>query len=162
MVETRSDQKITYRRFVVPFNFSEAAKKMSRSKATEIINKLDAGEQFIAIIKEHSDDRKTRDKGGDLGVKIMTELEPEIRQVVEPLEIGKYSTPLETKTGLYIYKIEDRKTPELSQQEKQQIIGILRQQMFEKEWTAYTDSLLENAYVKIKPDAVAEPNTKDN
>ena len=120
---------------------------------------MEAGEQFITIAKEHSDDAVTRDKGGDLGVLTITELNLKTKEIVEPLEVGKYSEPFETKEGLYIYQVEDRKTPELTQQEKQQIIGILRQQMFEKEWTAYTDSLLENAYVKIKPNETTATDT---
>lgn len=68
---------------------------------------------------------------------------------------------MELDNGLHIYKVENRETPELTLQEKQQIIGILRQQLFEKEWTAYTDSLLENAYIKIKPDAIPSTETKE-
>ena len=162
MVETRTDEKISFRHLTVPFLFSEKALQTAREQAEGIFKKLEAGEEFIAIAKEHSDDAETREKGGDLGVHILTELNPKTRKVVEPLEVGKHSEPFETEVGLYIYKVDERKTPELTQQEKLQIIGILRQQLFEKEWTAYTDTLLENAYIKIKPDAVPTSDGKDN
>jgi parvulin-like peptidyl-prolyl isomerase len=165
MVETRTDEKLSFRHLTVPFLFSEEALHAARERAEIVSKKLETGEKFIVIAKEHSDDMETRDKGGDLGTHILTALNPKIQKVVESLEAGKYSKPLETEIGLYIYKVDERKTPELTQQEKQQIISILRQQLFEKEWTVYTDSLLENAYIKIKPDAVptvSTPDPKDN
>ena len=164
MVETRTDEKISFRHFTVPFVFSDEAINVARERIDGIIKKLDTGEKYADIAKEHSDDPETREKGGDLGTHILTELNAKTREVVESLEIGKYSKPIETKTGFYIYKVDKRITPELTQQEKQQIIGILRQQLFEKEWTAYTDSLMENAYIKIKTEAVptvATPESED-
>lgn len=161
LIETRTDEKISFRHFVVPFALSEKALQSTRERAAEIFKKLEAGNEFSALATEHSDDVETSKKGGDLGVHILTDLNPETRKVVESLEVGKYSEPFETKIGIYIYKVDERKTPELTHQEKQQIIGILRQQLFEKEWTAYTDSLLENAYIKIKPDAAPTLEVKE-
>ena len=162
MVETRTDEKFSFRHLTVPFLFSEESIQVARERAVNIFKKLEAGEEFIAIVKKHSDHVETRDKGGDIGVHILTELDPKTREVVESLAVGKHSEPLETGYGLNIYKVDERKTPELTQQEKQQIVAILRQQLFEKEWTAYTDSLLENAYIKIKPDTAPTPDAKDN
>lgn len=160
MVETRSDEKITLRHFTVLYEISNEVKADARKKAEEIFKKLETGEDYISLAKEHSDDTETRDKGGDLGTLILTSLNPKIREVIEPIEIGKYSQPIETDIGLYIYKVDNRITPELTQQEKQQIIAILRQQLFEKEWTAYTDTLMENAFIKIKTDAIPTSESK--
>ena len=162
MVETRTDEKILFRHLTVPFIFSEEEMQVARESVDTIVKKLEAGEDFIDIAKAYSDDTETREKGGDLGTHIITALNPKTREIVESIEVGKFSKPHETDAGLYIYKVDDRQIPELTQQEKQQIIGILRQQLFEKEWTAYTDSLMENAYIKIKPDAVPNPKPKDN
>ncbi len=165
LIETRTDEKISFRHLIVPFPLSEEALRAARERAAQIFKKLDAGEKFNVLAKEHSDDMETREKGGDLGAHILTELDPKTQKIIESLEVGKHSEPFETEAGLYIYKVDERKTPELTQQEKQQIIVILRQQFFQKEWTAYTDSLLENAYIKIKSDAVSTtptPDSKDN
>ncbi len=164
MVETRTDEKVSFRHLTVPFVFSDVAKQMTREKASEIIKKLEEGESFVNLAKEHSNHEETREKGGDIGTHVLTELNPRIRDAVENIEVGKYSKPIETETGFYIFRVDERKTPELTPQEKQQIIVILRQQLFEKEWTAYTDTLMENAYIKIKPDAIpttATPKTTD-
>ncbi len=160
MVETRTSEKISFRRLTVPFSFSEEVIQTANDKMQEVIKKLKADESFVELVKLYSDDIETKENGGNLGIHAINELNPSIRKIIEPLEVGNVSEPLETELGLHIYKVEDRKEPELTPQEKQQIIGILRQQLFEKEWTAYTDSLLENAYIKIKPDAAPSTETK--
>lgn len=162
MAETRTDQIITLRHFTVQYEISDEVKKAADKKAEEIFKKLEAGEDYNALAKEYSDDTETREKGGDLGTHILTTLNPKIQEVLNSIEIGKYSKPIETDIGLYIYKVDDRITPELTQQEKQQIIAILRQQLFDKEWIAYTDTLMENAFIKIKPDAIQTPEAKEN
>ncbi len=162
MVETRTDEKITLRHFTLQYEISDEVKKAASKKADEIFKKLEAGEDYIALAKEYSDDMETREKGGDLGTHILTTLNPKVQEVLKSIEIGKYSKPIETEIGLYIYRVDDRITPELTQQEKQQIIVILRQQLFDKEWIAYTDTLMENAFIKIKPDAIPTPEAKEN
>ena len=161
MVETRTDEKISLRHLTVRYEISDETKKVANKRADEIFKQLESGKDFNAIAKEQSDDTETREKGGELGTHSLTALNPKVREVVEPLETGKHSKPFETNTGVYIYKVDERITPKLNEQEKQQIIAILRQQLFEKEWTAYTDSLMENAFVKIKPDAIPKPETKE-
>lgn len=162
MVESRTEEKISFRSMTIPFPISESALKDARERAVDIIKKLQNGEEFITLASQHSDDEETKTKGGDLGVKILSELTPKLRDVITKLDTGKYSNPLETEQGLHIYQVDDRITPELTAEEKQQIVGILRQQLFEKEWTAYTDSLLENAYINIKPDAVPTLKTENS
>ncbi len=153
-VESRTEEKISFRYMTIPFPISESAMTDAREKSVEITKKLQDGEDFKTLATQHSDDNETNTKGGDLGVIILTEISPGLSEVIRKIDVGKYSDPLETEQGIHIYYVEDRIIPELTAEEKQQIVGILRQQLFEKEWTAYTDSLLENAYIKIKPDAV--------
>ncbi len=162
MVETHADEKITWRHFAVQYEISEEVKKIAREKADAIYKKLEAGADYNSLAREHSEDTKTREKGGDLGTHILTALHPKIQKAVKSIETGKYSQPIETDTGITIYKVDERITPELTQQEKQQIIAILRQQRFEKEWTAYTDTLMENAFIKIKPDALKTPEATED
>lgn len=162
MIETRTDEKMTLRHFTVQYEISDHVKKAASKEADEIFKKLENGEDYIALAKKHSDDKETRENGGDLGTHILTTLNPQIQEVIKSIEIGNYSKPIETDIGLYIYKVDDRITPKLTQQEKQQIIAILRQQLFDKEWIVYTDTLMENAFIKIKPDVIPTPETKEN
>lgn len=149
-VETKTDEITGFRYFIVPLALSEAAIQAAREHIEELYQKLETGEDFNALTAEHSDDTETKENGGDLGARSLAELNPKTRQIVEALDTGAYSQPVETSSGLHIFKVDERNTPDLSEAEKQQIIAILRQQRFQEEWAAYTDRLMENAYVKIK------------
>ena len=148
-VEERSDALIAFRYFIVPLIASPEAIQEAREHANEIYAQLEAGEDFSKLALTHSDDNETRENGGALGVRSLSELNPKTRAVVEPLEAGAYSQPYETELGLHIFKVDQRNSPELTEMEKTQITSLLRQQRFQEEWDAYTNKLLENAYIKI-------------
>ena len=148
-VEERTDATIEFRYFIVPLTASPEAIQEARQHANEIYAQLEAGEDFNKLALTHSDDNETRENGGDLGVRSLAELNPKTRAIVEPLEAGAYSQPYETELGLHIFRVDQRNSPELTEMEKAQITSLLRQQRFQEEWDAYTNKLLENAYIKI-------------
>ncbi len=148
-VEERTETSIGFRYFIVPLIASPEAIQEARENANEIYALLEAGEDFNKLALTRSDDHETRENGGDLGVRALSELNPKTRAVVEPLEAGAYSQPYETELGIHIFKVDQRNSPELTEVEKAQITSLLRQQRFQEEWDAYTNKLLENAYIKI-------------
>lgn len=148
-VEERTETSIGFRYFIVPLITSPEAIQEARENANEIYALLEAGEDFNKLALTRSDDHETRENGGDLGVRSLSELNPKTRAVVEPLEAGAYSQPYETELGIHIFKVDQRNSPELTEVEKAQITSLLRQQRFQEEWDAYTNKLLENAYIKI-------------
>ena len=150
MVEEKTDGVIAFRYFIVPLVPSPSAIQETREHADEVYAKLEAGEDFSKLALTHSDDKETRENGGDLGIRALSELNPKTREIVEPLASGAYSQPYQTELGLHIFSVDERDSPGLTEAEKTQITVILRQQRFQEEWDAYTDKLLENAYVKIK------------
>ena len=149
-VEMKTDKMIAFRYLIVPLKPSAEAMQEARERIVEVFKKLENGEEFNALAAAHSDDAETRDNGGDLGVRSLTELNPKTRTIIEALESDTYSQPHETESGLHIFKVDDRNSPSLSEIEKQQITSILRQQRFQEEWDAYTNKLLENAYIRIE------------
>ena len=149
-VERKTDEMIEFRYFIVPLVPSPSAIQETRKHADEVYAKLAAGEDFSKLVLAHSDDDETRENSGDLGVRSLSELNPKTRAIVEPMVSGAYSQPYETELGLHIFSVDERNSPDLTEAEKAEITVILRQQRFQEEWDAYTDKLLENAYVKIK------------
>ena len=149
-VEIKTDTTIAFRYLIVPLTPSAQAIQEAREQIVEVFKKLENGEDFNALAAAHSDDTETRDNGGDLGIRSLTELNPKTRGTIEALAVGTYSQPHETESGLHIFKVDERNSPSLSEVEKQQITSILRQQRFQEEWDAYTNKLLENAYVRIE------------
>ncbi len=148
-VEERTDATTAFRYFIVPIIVSPEAVQEARENANEIYAQLEAGADFNKLALTRSDDHETRENGGDLGVRFLSELNPKTRAIIEPLEAGAYSQPYETELGLHIFKIDQRNSPELTEMEKAQITSLLRQQRFQEEWDTYTNKLLENAYIKI-------------
>ncbi len=149
-VETKTDGMIAFRYLIVPLTPSAQAMQEARERIVEVFKKLENGEDFNALAETYSDDTETRENGGDLGVRSLTELNPNTRKIIEGLEPDTYSQPHETESGLHIFKVDERNSPSLSETEKQQITSILRQQRFQEEWDAYTNKLLENAYIRIE------------
>lgn len=121
-------------------------------KIEKIMNELDSGADFAQLSQKYSDDLETGSQGGDLGFKSVAELQPEVRDEIQSLKKGEYTKPIETELGIHIFKLSERKVPELTQQEKEQIKEHLRQVKFQREWDEYTDSLKEEAFIDIRLD----------
>ena len=149
-VETKDDKMIAFRYLIVPLEISPEALQTARERSVEVFKKLENGEDFNTLATTYSDDADSRENGGYLGVRSLTDLNLQTRKIVEPLAPGAYSNPHETESGLHIFKVDERNTPDLTDIEKQQITSILRQQRFQEEWQAYTDNLITNAYIEIK------------
>jgi peptidyl-prolyl cis-trans isomerase SurA len=150
-VERKTAQIVEFRYLVIRLAVGEEAIRAAQERADLVYQKLIQGEDFNTLASRYSDDTLTKANDGDLGSHSLNELTPETRKVVEKLEVGQFQAPVRMKFGLHIFKVDSRTPPELSDVEKNQIRSMLRQQKFEEEWKAYTDMLLENAYVKIKP-----------
>ena len=71
-------------------------------KINEIYQKLEAGEDFGTLARQHSDDPSTAEKGGELGtVRLLTEME----EAKIPLGLDEFSKPFSTRFGWHILKI---------------------------------------------------------
>ena len=149
-VERKDDQTIAFRHLVVSLKPSEQAIEDAHERADSLLQRLNQGEDFNALAQQYSDDSQTKANSGDLGIRSLSELNPETRKIIEGLAIGAHSTPIKTTYGVHIFKIDSRTAPELSDVEKNQIRMMLRQQKFQEEWQIYTDLLKENSFIKIK------------
>ena len=149
-VERKDDQTIAFRHLVVSLKPSEQAIGDAHERADSLLQRLNQGEDFNALAQQYSDDSQTKANSGDLGIRSLSELNPETRKIIEGLSIGAHSTPIKTTYGVHIFKIDSRTAPELSDVEKNQIRMMLRQQKFQEEWQIYTDLLKENSFIKIK------------
>jgi parvulin-like peptidyl-prolyl isomerase len=79
---------IRVRHIFVKFESSRKAQEDAQNKADEILTRLSAGETFEEMARLLSDDRETRDKGGDLGWNTFQELDIAFHSVVRILDKG--------------------------------------------------------------------------
>ncbi len=149
-VERKDDQTIAFRHLVVSLKPSEEAMEAAYERTDSLLRQLNQGEDFNTLARQYSDDSQTKANGGDLGVRSLSELNPDTREIIEGLSIGAHSVPVKTTYGTHIFKIDSRTAPELGDAEKDQIRIMLRQQKFQEEWQLYTDLLKENSFIKIR------------
>ncbi len=86
---------------------SEADVETARSKATDLLVKIKAGESFEALAKEHSDDAGSAIEGGDLGYFPRGEMVTAFDDVVFMMQVGDVSELVQTPFGFHIIKLED-------------------------------------------------------
>ena len=150
-VEQKTDQTIAFRYIVIHLEPGEKAIQNANERANLILQELHQGVDFKALVEQYSDDLETKTDGGNLGVRSLSDLNPETRKVIEKLAVGEFSPPLKTTYGLHIFTVDSRTPVELTEAEKDQIRIVLREQKFQDGWQTYTDTILKGAYVKIKP-----------
>lgn len=86
----------------------------SRQQAEQLLQQIEAGEDFGELARQHSMDEATAELGGDLGV--MEEgdpfLAPEAAEAAAALEPGAMSEPVEIETGFAIVQLLSREQPQ--------------------------------------------------
>lgn len=101
-----------------------------KSKAHDLIQKLEKGEDFAELAAEHSIDKGSAANGGDIGYFTREEVVPEFAEVAFTLEEGKHSfEPVKTQFGYHVVKLLEKRTRPVPTLEdlKPQLDGQLRQ-----------------------------------
>lgn len=105
---------------VVQIEMSEVTEVRARhivvdteAAANDVINRLDAGEDFDTLAAALSRDVTTRDSGGDLGwFGPDTLLVPELSDAVFQMQIGEVRGPVQTMLGYHVVQLMDVQTRE--------------------------------------------------
>lgn len=134
----------------------------TEEEALGIIARLDAGEDFAALAKEHSLDTGSAANGGDLGYfatngATTSKMVDEFTAGAVALEIGEYSkTPVESQFGYHIILVEDKQAEvnllEEGEKYSEVLSGIYRYGL-----DNLAASLMENAEVEVLIDKTVVP-----
>jgi peptidyl-prolyl cis-trans isomerase C len=84
----------------------------SEDEASEIIARLEAGEDFAELAQEASIDPGSAPRGGDLGYFTRERMIPEFADAAFALEAGETSAPVESQFGWHVILVEDRRDSE--------------------------------------------------
>jgi PPIC-type PPIASE domain/SurA-like N-terminal domain len=77
----------------------------TEAEAMDVLVKLRAGESFVTLAQEYSQDRATKDQGGDLGFFPRGIMPVEIEQVAFALDPGQVSGIVESDFGYHIIEV---------------------------------------------------------
>lgn len=82
----------------------------AKGRAREALTRLQAGDNWDAVVKKYSDDDVTAPRSGDLGEVPWGSFEPDFEKGVETLLPGKISDIIETRFGYHIAQMVARDT----------------------------------------------------
>lgn len=138
----RMGEELKLKQIVVP----------TKEKANSLYGLLLAqGGDFEELAREHSTDRRTRDKGGDMGWLGVRRLPSELQGVLFSLRKGQISKPIKTARGYTIARLEDRREVERRPYEEERVTirsNLERAQMKERA-IRYLDRLRKMAKIEI-------------
>ncbi len=103
------------------------ARQAARSRLEALRRQVLDGGDFGTLAKEHSDDEKTRDQGGEMPWIVLTGRGGNFEPVVSQLEVGEMSEVVETEIGFFLIRLEDRKAERIKSldEARNEIVNIL-------------------------------------
>ena len=95
--------------------------------AKQVLERLNNGEDFTALVSEVSTDEQTNTKGGDLGWFGSGTFEEEAEKIVFNLEIGAISDPIQTTSGWIIIQVLGHEVRPIPSSDYQQLLDLTYQ-----------------------------------
>jgi len=140
---------------------SEATAKVKEEqkiKAEEILAKTKAGEDFSALAKQYSEDKKTSKGGGVVGFFARESKDPEFENAAFSLEKNEISNLVLTKKGYHIIKLLDKKEARKKSLEeaKTSIRNKLKQRKTKEAYEKLLDDLKDKNKVVIYEDVLTK------
>lgn len=93
----------------VPQNAGAQQRAEVRERARQILERLRQGEDFAALATRYSEDPATKDQGGDLGFFPRGRMEENFERAAFGLEPGGVSDLVETRYGIHIVRVEEKR-----------------------------------------------------
>jgi hypothetical protein len=118
----------------------DGVREKAKTKAMNVLQRLQKGEEFANLAKEYSEDAFSRPEGGDLGCVPKEIFGPALPKAVQQLKPGELSQPVESSWGFHIIRRET-----ISDQD---ILSVLESDYKEKKAREIYDSIKWNVYVE--------------
>jgi parvulin-like peptidyl-prolyl isomerase len=122
----------------------------ARDLAINIASKIRAGADFVALVKQYSDDEQSKAANGDWGtVNASDNLPDDFKHAVLALKLGQITDPIKKSGGFYIFKADsmvDRPYSEV----RDEIYNLLK----EAKMRQWMDKLQQSIPIKVDPAAI--------
>ncbi|MBK6881019.1 MAG: peptidylprolyl isomerase [Elusimicrobia bacterium] len=131
-----------------------------RKTLSDLRKKIQAGAEFGDLAKEHSIDKATGARGGDLGFFARGQMVPPFEKAAFALPVGGLSDLVETRFGLHLIQVVEKKaaTKLAFEDAEDDLRDYLFQAAQQKSFEALTDELRKTADVKVlvKPEELSD------
>lgn len=127
----------------------------SDEETLEAINQLraqiQAGKDFAAAAKEHSEDIGSAMSGGGLGWSVPGQFVPQFEKTMKSVAIGEISEPFKSQFGWHILQVTERRKQDFTEDIKRsQARNIIKQRKFDEELQIWLQEIRDEAFVEIK------------
>jgi len=150
--EDRRGDQMHVRHVLIALSTTEEDEQRIIDQLNELRDRVLMGEDFAALVEEHSQDPYSKEKGGDLGWYPLDQLTPQFRSVVDTLSIGNISEPLKTSSGYHLLKVFDRVAERRANLEDDwdALEELARQKKISDKLETWLNKLREEIYVDIR------------
>lgn len=122
----------------------------ARRRLTSIKERLDNGGDFEELARANSQDLSAA-KGGDLGWLYPGDTVPEFEKVMNALEPGKTSEPVQSPFGWHLIQVVERRVEDVSTERQRAAARLaLRERKAEEVYQDWVRQLRDRAYVEIR------------
>ena len=113
--------------------------------------RIEDGEDFAELAKEHSDDIGSAQEGGELGWTNPGQMVAEFESAMAGADINVLTDPIRSEFGWHILEVTDRRTENFAEQvRRNQVANFLRESKYEEELENWLREIREEAFVDIK------------
>jgi peptidyl-prolyl cis-trans isomerase SurA len=142
---------------------SQQAIEQRQAQAEKVWEELESGRPFAEVAKDRSDDTRTRDKGGDLGIHAPARapsaqsgkrqtLAKELEDKMLALEVGEYTKPFRFGEAIVIMTVLSRQPSRFTTYEaaKPEMVQRVQNEIVLRERTAWMDELRKRTFVEVR------------
>lgn len=139
----------------VPPGAVDAVKEGKKQLVEKVYQELEGGMPFEQAVKIYSDSESARENGGAMPPIYLKDLAPTFQSSIKDLEEGRYSRPIETPGGYFIFYVSKKEFAGNEQYEKQkpQLEAALRQEEMGKLLQKWIEGQRRRSNIKIKDDS---------
>ncbi len=127
----------------------EAEIKGTEEKASLIMQRLKAGEDFSSLAKEYSEDPSAK-QGGDLGDIKQSLMAKEFIDILDKMKPGDFSDPFWTERGLHIVTLDEKIAKKNMNELKEDVKKQLAEERFLEKYKGWIKGLREQARIEIR------------